>query len=184
MLDAPIVTTRINALLAALALAVVAALAAGAAGYRLGHKTAQAAGDAALSKHQAATAIRERQAAEAALARYQAAQARGDALEARLAMAESTRQSLAQEHAREIKRLTTGRLCLNAGTVRLLNQPAIGLRPPALPASAGWPAAADGAVATDTDVAGWVDLARRRYDTCRERLDALIDWHGPIGEAD
>ncbi len=80
-------------------------------------------------------------AAEAAPKRLQVAQARGDALEAQLAQLEQTHQIQAQEQAREIKRLTTGRLCLNAGTVRLLNQPSSTasepLHAPALPASTG-----------------------------------------------
>ena len=122
-------------------------------------------------------ATQERQAAQAALDRLQQAQARGDALQARLAAEETHRQTQAQEHAREIKRLTTGRPCLNAGTVRLLNEPAIGLHAPALPAPASGADAADAPAASDTDVAGWIDGTRHQYDACRSRLDALIDWH-------
>ena len=100
-----------------------------------------------------------------------------DALEERLSAEEASRQTQALEHAREIKRLTTGRPCLNAGTVRLLNEPAIGLRTPVLPAPASGAAAADAPAASDTDVAGWIDGTRHQYDACRSRLDALIDWH-------
>lgn len=177
MLDTPLITTRLNALLAALALAALAALTAGITGYSLGHGIAKANGDAALADLQRTQATRETQAAEAALARFQKAQARGDVLEARLAAETSSRQTQAQEHAREIKRLTTGRPCLNAGTVRLLNEPALGLRASTLPGSTGGPAAADAPAASDTDVADWIDNAHRQYDTCRSRLDALIDWH-------
>lgn len=178
MLDLPFTTTRLNALLAALVLAGITALAAGGGGFALGRSLAQADGITALADLRRDQATRETAAAEAALARIQAAQARGDALEARLTIAAATRQTQAQEHAHEIARLTVGRPCLNAGTVRLLNQPAgLGLQAPALPAPAGEPAAADAPAASDTDIAGWIDAARNQYDTCRDRLDALIDWH-------
>ena len=177
MLDTPFNTSRLNVPLAALVLAGISALAAGGGGYALGHRLAKADGDAALAKLQRDHATRETKAAEAALARLQEAQARGDALEARLAAEEASRQTQAQEHAREIKRLTTGRPCLNAGTVRLLNEPTG--RPGAATVSAtpGGATAADAPAASDTDVAGWIDNAKHQYDTCRGRLDALIDWH-------
>ena len=148
------------------------------AGWQTGREQEQDRCTAQVATLKADQATQERQAAQAALDRLQQAQARGDALQARLAAEETNRQSQAQEHAREIKRLTTGRPCLNAGTVRLLNQSAGGLGAPAVPASAGGLAAADAPAASDTDVAGWADNARRQYDTCRDRLDALIDWHG------
>lgn len=177
MLDTPFTTSRLNVLLATLVLAGVSALAAGGAGYALGHRVAKADGDAALAKVQRDHANRETKAVEAALARLQHAQARGDALEERLAVEEASRQSQAQEHAREIKRLTTGRPCLNAGTVRLLNESAGRPGAASVPAPASGIAAADAAAASDTDIAGWIDNARRQYDTCRSRLGALIDWH-------
>lgn len=177
MFNTPVITTRLNALLAALVLAAVSALVAGGAGYALGHRLAKADGDAALAKLQRDHATLETKAAETALARLQEAQARGDALEERLAAEESSRQTQAQEHAREIKRLTTGRPCLNAGTVRLLNESAGRPDAASVPAPAGGTAAADAPAASDTDVAGWIDNARRQYGTCRSRLDALIDWH-------
>lgn len=177
MLDTPFTTSRLNALLAAVVLAAAAALVAGGAGYALGHRSAKADGDAALAKLERDHANRETKAAKAALARLQKAQARGDALESRLATEEASRQTQALEHAREIKRLTTGRPCLNAGTVRLLNKPALGLHAPAVPTPAGGAAAADAPAASDTDVAGWIGAARLQYDTCRDRLGALINWH-------
>ncbi len=177
MLDTPFTISRLNALLAALVLAGVSALVAGGGGYWLGHRTAKADGDAALAKLQRDHSTRETKVAEAALTRFQEAQARSNALEARLAAEEASRQTQALEHAREIKRLTTGRPCLNAGTVRLLNEPAIGLHAPALPAPASGATAADAPAASDTDVASWIDEARHQYDACRDRLDALIDWH-------
>ena len=91
MLNTPFTTSRLNALLTALVLAGVSALAAGGAGYVLGHRLAKADGDAAVAKLQRDHANRETKAAEAALARLQDAQARGDALEARLAVEEASR---------------------------------------------------------------------------------------------
>lgn len=150
----------------------IMALLASLAGWLAGREQAQDRCAAQIATLEAEQAARERKAAQAALDRLQQAQARGDALQARLAAEETNRQNQAREHVREIKRLTTGRPCLNAGTVRLLNEPAPGLRAPTSGA-----AAADATVASDTDVAGWVDNARRQYDTCRGRLGALIDWH-------
>ncbi len=155
----------------------VCTLLAAIAGWQTGREQGQDRSTAAIATLKADQATQERQAAQAALDRLQQAQARGDALQARLAAEETNRQTQAQEHAREIKRLTTGRPCLNAGTVRLLNEPAIGLRASTLPTTASGAAAADAAAASDTDVAGWIDDAQRQYDACRDRLGALIDWH-------
>jgi len=131
---------------------------------------------ARITTIKAEQASNERDAAQTALDRLQQAQARGDALESRLATAEAARKTTQEEHAREIKRLTTGRLCLDAGTVRLLNEPA-GAGVATLSAPAGGAVAAGAAAASDTDVALWIDGAKRQYGTCRDRLDALIDWH-------
>ena len=120
--------------------------------------------------------------AEAARDRLLAARTRSDEIETRLTKADADRQTLALEHSREIKRLTTGRACLNAGTVRLLNASGPRGDAAAVPASAGQPVAADAGAASDTDVAEWADLARRQYDTCRDKLQAVIDWHGPTPE--
>lgn len=177
MLDELAIPSRLNVLLAALVLAGGVGMVGGGLGFALGHRLAVAKGAADLKELKAEQATRERNTAAAALARLQEAQARGDALETRLAEAETIRQTQAQEHAREIKRLTTGRPCLNAGTVRLLNEPAIGLRASTLPTSTGGPVAADAPASSDTDVAGWIDAARRQYDACRDRLGALIAWH-------
>ena len=146
-------------------------------GWHIGCGQERDRGVVTIAKLRAEESERLRLVAQAALERIQDAQTRADFLEKRLAEADQTRQTQAEEHAREIKRLTTGRPCLNAGTVRLLNQSAGGLRAPAMPASAGGLAAADAPAASDTDVAGWADNTRRQYDTCRDRLDALIDWH-------
>ncbi|MCL2345152.1 MAG: hypothetical protein FWC58_04805 [Desulfobulbus sp.] len=113
-----------------------------------------------------------------ALFRLDAARKRGDALESRLAEAEAIRKTALEIHAREIKKLSTGRPCLDAGLVRLLNDPAAaGPAADPVPAPAGGAVAEDGAAASDTDVALWISGAKGQYDACRDRLDALIDWH-------
>ena len=147
------------------------------AGWQTGREQEQDRSTAAIATLKADQATQERQAAQAALDRLQKAQARGDALQERLAAEETNRQTQAQEHAREIKRLTTGRPCLNAGTVRLLNEPTGRSGAATVPPTASGTTAADAPASSDTDVAGWIDNAQRQYDTCRSRLDALIDWH-------
>lgn len=124
-------------------------------------------------------ANQQRVATEAALLDFQAAKTRADLLESRLAAADRSRQTQALEHAREIKRLATGRPCLNAGLVGLLNG-AAGTAPAAVPETTGEPAAATAAAASDSDVAGWIDHAQRQYDACRDIVQALSDFHqGP-----
>lgn len=147
------------------------------AGWQTGREQEQDRCTAAIATLKADQATQERQAAQAALDRLQQAQARGDALQARLAAEETNRQTQAQEHAREIKRLTTGRPCLNAGTVRLLNEPTGHPGTATVPATPSGATAADAPASSDTDVAGWIDNARHQYDACRGRLDALIEWH-------
>jgi hypothetical protein len=115
--------------------------------------------------------------AAAALARLQAAQVRGDALEKRLNAAEQTRQTTSQETQRELSRLTFGRPCLAGAAVRLLNQSSATGQPGRLSAPGGSALAADAAFASDTDLAFWIDAAGNAYGTCRDRLQALIDWH-------
>lgn len=176
MFDAPVIDRRWLPLVAAVAF-LAWTLLAGLAGWQTGREQEQDRGKAAIATLKADQATREAKAAETALARFQEAQARADVLEARLAAEETTRQTQALEHAREIKRLTTGRPCLNAGTVRLLNESPGRPGAPAVPAPAGRAAPADAPASSDTDVAGWIDAARRQYDACRDRLGALIAWH-------
>lgn len=142
--------------------------------FLLGLKMGYAIGDAKASKLETQQANTERDAVKSALERLVASGKRADALETKLNAAEAQRLTQSQEHQREIKRLTTGRPCLNRGTVRLLNRaPVI---PAAVPETASRPVAEDAAAATDTDVAEWIDHAIDQYDTCRDRLGALIDF--------
>lgn len=133
-------------------------------------------------------------AAEANAAVLSRAQARGDRLALELAAWENTLTKFAEEKNREIADLVTGRRCFDAGVVRVLNKPNGagrdgGLAPPAtgvvLRADAAITAPADdGSFASDADVAGWIGLCQRGYDTCRGRLDAIADFYnkGASGE--
>ena len=105
-----------------------------------------------------------------------AAIGRADTLTQRLQTAENilSKRDLELKHA--IASKTTGRACLSGDVVRLLNQSGAKNRGPDLPASTAITAAADGAFATDTDVAEWANNARTQYEICRARLDALIDF--------
>jgi len=128
--------------------------------------------------HQTAVAS----AATAAAARLADAQKRGNDLQLRLAQTESTRDQLAQEKDREIRRITVGRPCLGSAAVRVLNQATEQPQPAAMPAAAGEPVRTDAAFATDTDVGIWIGQCRRSYDTCRGRLAAIAEFEAGEGQ--
>lgn len=115
---------------------------------------------------------------EAINARLKTETERGQKLSQQLISAENALNQKSQELRNEITRSTRGRACLDARTVRLLNN--AGNRhaaaDDALPKTAGAPDAAHGAAASDTDVAQWAAGARSQYERCRARLDALIDY--------
>lgn len=90
-----------------------------------------------------------------------------------------------QETQHALKTATRGRPCLGGIALRVLDQ-ATGLRPPE-PAGPlhGRPAAAaahsengadDEAVATDTDVAGWIAIAGDYYERCRARIRDIREY--------
>ncbi|QDL55332.1 hypothetical protein [Rhodoferax aquaticus] len=124
----------------------------------------------------------ERQAKEA----LQAAQARGDALTTGLLTLQTQINQLTTEKQHAIKLATTGRVCLGADALRVLDKsPGITVSgPPQTPGSA---AAAGEAIAahtdfashfaSDTDIGLWIIDAGASYEVCRARLDALIDWN-------
>lgn len=143
--------------------------------FLLGLKMGVAIGDAKVLKVEMAQLEASRQAALDSYNRLVKAQVLADELQRRLDAADQERLSQALEHSREIKRLTRGQPCLNAGTVRLLNGSG-GIQQPAVPEAAGRVDAEDAPAATDTDVAEWIDHAARQYSTCRDRLGALIDF--------
>lgn len=125
-------------------------------------------------------------ASEDAINRLQVANARGDELTQTLLQREDQIKQLSREKRDAIAEATTGRPCLGASALRLLNG-APGINVAGMPAPTGSAAAAgatatadpdaQGLVATDTDVAGWSVDAGAQYEVCRGRLDALIDWH-------
>ena len=123
-----------------------------------------------------------RLAAMAAANTLQQAQQRGDALTDALAQSQVQIDQLSTEKRHALARLTTGRACLTAAAVRVLNQPddpadygATAVVPTARSSSE----AEDAAAATDTDIGHWIVTAKSQYELCRERYHALIDWHPP-----
>lgn len=130
--------------------------------------------DAEIDRIERAHAEQRARDAEAANEEIDAATKRGNELAARVTAAEATRDLALQETQDALRRVTTGRPCLSAVAVRLLNEPG-GLKN-ALSGAPGEPAGADAAAATDTDVALWAAFARRSYDTCRGRIDALAEF--------
>lgn len=77
--------------------------------------------------------------------------------------------------------LTTGRSCLNAPAVRVLN--AVGPAPSPQPA-ASQPASPPGAFATDRDVGDFIAICRGQYAAVSSQLNAILDIEdarfGPI----
>lgn len=143
--------------------------------FMIGMKMGLYVGDIKVAKLEKAQAEAERQAATQTRDKLIAAQGVADKLQRQLDAADQARLTQSLEHAREIKRLTHGRPCLNAGAVRLLNSSG-GIQQPAVPEAAGRPDAEDAPAATDTDIAEWADHAIRLYATCSDRLGALIDF--------
>ena len=146
-----------------------------AAGLLLGGGAVHGLNGAQIAALEAAHANAQRAAAQAAVERLSAAQARGDALTAELIKARAEADTLKADLHDAIAKATTGRPCLGAPALRLLDRAA---SPRAVPAPTGRPAAADAAdVATDTQVAQWAAGAYHQYAECSRRLSALIDYH-------
>lgn len=122
--------------------------------------------------------------------RFKAAQTRTDHLAEQLAGAIKVTDQLTQEKTDALKSATAGRACLSDRALRVLNgSPGIrvsgldGMPPTGTGAdAASAPTATDpdtaGLVVTDTGIATWAITAGKQHETCRLRLDALIDWHG------
>ncbi len=124
----------------------------------------------------ATTHAKERETqATAAYDTLTAEQARGDALSAGLLQQQAKIDQLKSETRHAITQATTGSTCLREPALRLLNT-APGLTVAGLPQAPSGPAAAGGAIATDTDLTGWAIDAGAAYATCSARLDALIDF--------
>ena len=142
-------------------------------GYNTGRETTKARYEKIIATKEAAQA----QVYARIESAYRAHEQRGDALAARAARAEQQNQKLLKEKSHAIRQATAGRACLNPDTVRLLNAN-LDTRYPGLSAPPGNPAVANGAAATDTDVALWAADVRTRYDACRGRIDALRQFYG------
>lgn len=95
-----------------------------------------------------------------------------DALVAQVVRAE--RQMLEAERSAndEIRKLTTGRKCLDGRVVRVLNGSGGGVSAPG-----GKPVSAHESASSDTDVAVWISGCKRGYDTCRGRLEAIAAFY-------
>ena len=104
------------------------------------------------------------------------AQVRSDALTVRLAGSQEQIFNLQRAAHASINQTTFNRHCLSADAVRVLNR-TDGAAGPDVPQTGGSAAAAGGAFATDSDVGHWAVDARAQHEQCRQRLDALIDWH-------
>jgi len=98
-----------------------------------------------------------------------------DTLAVRLAAAEKQRIPAYKEVLREIPAATVDRPCLSGDALGLLDNFAGDAA--GVPATAGRPADQGGAVATDTQVAGWAASVIEQHERERARCNALIDWH-------
>lgn len=124
--------------------------------------------------------------------RQHLAQVRGDELTTALHVASAAALRLQEQLDDEIARNTSGRACLDADALRVLDRAVAAAR--GLSAPTGRAAAADAAqpaansapptdaAASDTDVARWANVAYGQYAECVRRLDALIQWHQPESE--
>lgn len=146
------------------------------AGFGVGHKAGQAPLQVDLAEQRATTAETSRLRAMAAARALTDAQTLGNQLTERLGNSLAQITTLQKEKADEIRRLTTGRRCLSADAVRVLNTPAGDRASADVPQAPGGADAPDGAFASDYDVGLWISHAQGQYDECRGRLDALIDF--------
>lgn len=96
-------------------------------------------------------------------------------LSAKLLAQESKVTYITQEVIRYVPKFTSGKPCLSAGAVRLLNTRADDRNKTETRSepTAQSPAAPS---ASDTDVAYWIGNANGLYSTCAARLNALIDY--------
>ena len=131
--------------------------------------------EAKLADIRSSIAESDRIRARAAATALQSAQVRGDVLTRDLLAREALINRISKEKRDALSRHTTGRPCLSADAVGVLNGTAgAGAGVPPAP---GITAATGGGFATDADVGQWAAAAIAAHDTCRYRLDALIDWH-------
>jgi hypothetical protein len=142
--------------------AILTALAMFGSGFYAGHDWSQTKAQAELAKQR-----------EAQLIEVKAHIKRADEASAKLAQAEGRITIKTIEVIKRVPYVTRNVPCLSPAAVGLL-QP--GANDPE--EAAGEPAAEGAeASATDTDIAYWIAGANQQYNTCAERLNALVDWH-------
>lgn len=100
-----------------------------------------------------------------------------NSLAIKLSQSEAELSAVRQRKEHAILRISENRTCFNADLVRVLNDSSPGSEVTRLPSSTSGTDAGNEAVATDTDVALWIEGAKEQYDICRGRLKALIDFH-------
>lgn len=107
------------------------------------------------------------------------AQVRSDVLTVRLRGSQEQIFNLQRAAHASITQTTFNRPCLSADAVRVLNSTdtAASTAGADVPQTSGGTAAAGATFATDADVGHWAVDARAQHEQCRQRLDALIDWH-------
>lgn len=156
-------------------LALVAGLAAGA---WLGWSQGRAPLQVQLAQLHQAHAETARLQALASARALQAAHLLGNQLTHRLAASERQRHQLTQEKTHAIQQVTTGRTCLDGAALSVLHgAPGLSVQhADQLPPAPSGPAAAHAPVATDTGVANWAIAVGSQYQTCADRIQALIDW--------
>lgn len=146
-------------------------------GYEAGAARERDRGAAELARANADHAAEHEQASRQALTELQAAQARGDSLARALAAATDDSERMRKSRDEALRRVTTGRECLSADAVSVLNAGLAASDHKRLPeATSSAPAAVTAAPATDRDIAAWASDARARYAKCASRLNALIDF--------
>lgn len=112
-------------------------------------------------------------AAEAATARLEEAAKLNHRIISEVNRQELEIKRLNKEKNDAIRKLTTGRPCLGSRAVGMLNGTDAGPLPDARPGAVS----ADGAFASDTDVASWAADAIAAYDTCRGRLAGIAAFY-------
>lgn len=151
--------------------AAAAALALSAGGFTAGHHWATTKAEAAQVKQAAAYTKKLHEAI-----------AYGSEVAAKLSAAEGRIVIKTVEVIKHVPSVTTGRLCLDAAAVSLLN-PGATWGPTYKAAGqpddqgAATPATAGGNAASDTDLAYWIAEANRQYEVAAARLNALIDFN-------
>lgn len=168
-------STPINTIVKPLLLGAIVGLLVGAG---LGWVTQGWRKNAELSELRKEQATKDEKAATAANKALQDAITRGDQLTERLTTAEAQLTTITEEKNDAIRRLTTGRACLNSRTVSVLNSSdtsAVSSHDVSQAASSA--VSEDARFATDSDVGLWIAAAQRAYNSCRERLNAIADFY-------